>query len=92
MRNTTAILAVAALAATVQAAPNKRLVTDPKDRSVTGNELAYNITAPVATGGQAWADAHAKVVALVEQMSLQEKVRVLRCCSVDAFANSTPFD
>ena len=74
MRKTSAILAVAACASVAtSAAPQKRYVRDP-NQTVSGNELAYNITAPASSGGQAWTDAHARVVALVDEMTLDEKV------------------
>jgi hypothetical protein len=73
MRKTSAILAVAACASVASAAPQKRYVRDPA-QTVSGNELAYNITAPASSGGQAWTDAHARVLALVEEMTLAEKV------------------
>lgn len=74
MRKTTAILAAACMGSAL-AAPsnNKRYLRDPA-QTVTGNELAYEVPAPVSSGGKAWSDAHARAKGLVGQMSVEEKV------------------
>jgi hypothetical protein len=73
MKNLSAIFAAGAYASVVAAVVQKRYVRDPS-QTVTGNELAYNITSPKSTGGKAWTEAHAQVLTLLGQMTLTEKV------------------